>query len=152
MNIPFKVFEAPEVPKFYFRDSQRVFDLTKEYGKSNREIFLILHMNAKNGLITKEIHSIGTIDSAVVYPREIARSAILNDSSSVILIHNHPSGDPVPSTQDKDLTLLIMEALSLFDIKVLDNIILGRDTYYSFADKGLIENYDYVIRNKPRKI
>jgi len=150
MNVKFKVFEAPDIPEFYFRDSQSIFNVTKEYGKSNREIFLILHLDAKLGLITKEIHSIGTVDSSAVYPREIARSAILNNSSAVILLHNHPSGDPTPSVQDKEITLVIMEGLALFEIKVLDNIILGRDTYYSFADKGLIEQYEYVIKNKPK--
>jgi len=152
MNVKFNVFEAPEVPKFYFKNSQTIFNSLKEYGKANREMFLILHLNAKLGLITKEIHSIGTIDQSAVYPREIARSAILNNSSAVILLHNHPSGDPTPSVQDKDLTLLIMEGLALFDIKVLDNIILGRDSYYSFADQGLIESYEYLIKNKPRRI
>jgi len=151
MNVKFNVFEAPEIPKFYFRDSQAIFDITKGYGKSNREMFLILHLDAKLGLITKEIHSIGTVDSSAVYPREVARSAILNNASAVILLHNHPSGDPTPSAPDKDLTLVIMEGLALFDIKVLDNIILGRDTYYSFADQGIIEKYNYVIENKPRR-
>ena len=151
MNVKFNVFEAPEVPSFYFKDSRHVFDVTKDYGKPNREMFLILHMNAKNGLIAKEIHSIGTINNAPIYPREIARSAILNDSSSVILIHNHPSGDPTPSEEDKAQTRIVMEALDLFGIIVLDHIILGRDTYYSFSDKGLIETYSHLIKNRPRE-
>ena len=128
MNVQFKVFEAPDIPEFHFKDSQGVFDATREYGKASREMTLILHLDTKSGLITKEIHSVGTVNSSVVYPREIARSAILNNSSAVILLHNHPSGDPTPSVQDKEITVMIMEALALFDIKVMDNNIIGRDT------------------------
>ena len=149
MNIQVKVFEAPDIPSFHFRDSQHVFDVTKPYGKAGREIFLILHMNSKNGLIKEEIHSIGTANQSAIYPREIARSAILNNSSSVILIHNHPSGDPAPSEPDKEQTRRIINALNLFDIKVLDHIILGRDKYYSFQDQGLISLYEELIKNKP---
>lgn len=152
MDVKFNVFEAPEVPSFYFKDSRHVFDVTKDYGKANREMFLVLHMDVKNGLIVKETHSIGTVNHAPVYPREIARSAILNNSCSVILIHNHPSGDPAPSEEDKVQTRLIMEALWLFEIEVLDHIILGRDTYYSFSDQGLIETYNQLIKNKPREV
>lgn len=145
MDVKFKVFEAPDIPEFYFRDSHHVFDVIKGYGKANREMFLILHMNAKNGLTLKETHSIGTVDSAAIYPREIARSAILNNSSSVILIHNHPSGDPAPSEGDKVQTGRIIKALGLFDIKVLDHLILGRNTYYSFADDGFIEELELLL-------
>ena len=149
MNVQFKVFEAPEVSPFAFRDSKQVYEGTKAYGKADREIFLILHMNSKNGLIKEEVHSIGTVNQSAVYPREIARSAILNNSSSVILIHNHPSGDPAPSEPDKEQTRRIINALNLFDIKVLDHIILGRDKYYSFRDQRLISLCEELIKNKP---
>lgn len=148
MDVKFKVFEAPDVAKFQFTDSHHVFDVMKPYGKANREMFLVLHMDAKNRMILKETHSIGTVSCTAIYPREIARSAILNNSSSVILIHNHPSGDPTPSGNDKTETQRIIKALYLFDIKVLDHIILGRDTYYSFSDQGFIEEFELLLEGK----
>ena len=142
MNVKFKVFETPDLTPFHFRDSNQVYEKNKGYGKADREMFLVLHLNAKNAFITRETHSIGTVNTAAVYPREIARSCILNNSSAVILIHNHPSGDPEPSENDRAETKKIIAALKLFDIVVLDHLIIGRNSYYSFADAGELKSFN----------
>ena len=77
----------------------------------------------------------GTIDGASIYPREIVKAALYANAAAVILAHNHPSGQPEPSTADKRITERIKSALALLDIRVLDHIIVG-DSCYSFAESG----------------
>jgi len=79
----------------------------------------------------------GTIDGAAIYPREVAKAALYANAAGVILAHNHPSGQPVPSAADKRITERIKNALALLDIRVLDHIIVG-DSCYSFAQEGLL--------------
>jgi DNA repair protein RadC len=79
----------------------------------------------------------GTIDGAAIYPREIVKAALYANAAGVILAHNHPSGQPVPSSADKRITVRIKNALALLDIRVLDHIIVG-DSCYSFAQSGLL--------------
>jgi len=142
MNIPFKVFEAPEITPFTFSTSRQVYDNMKDYSKADREIFLVLHLNAKNGLINCETQSVGTVDSSAVYPREIIKSAIMFNALSLIFIHNHPTGDPKPSEQDKELTKQLTCGCKFMSIQLLDHVILGRNGFFSFADEGLIDDYE----------
>ena len=80
----------------------------------------------------------GTLDSASVYPREVAKQALHHNAAAVIFAHNHPSGISEPSQADKNITLKLKEALALFDIRVLDHFIIGDGDPYSFAEHGLI--------------
>lgn len=115
-------------------------EMKKDYKDSSREIFFAVFMDAKNAIVEKEIVSIGTVDMCPVYPREVIKSALTNNASSVLFVHNHPSGDTAPSQGDRDITKTLVLACHIMDITVLDHIILGNG-YYSFADSGLIAEY-----------
>ena len=138
----FQVFEVVE-PRFpvNFSKSKDVYDTMKTYKKSDREIFFILFLNSKNSMLDYVIHTIGTVDSSAVYPREVIRSALINNASSIIVCHNHPSGDPHPSVADKEITRVLVNACEIVGIPVLDHVIIGKEEHYSFADEGLIESY-----------
>lgn len=120
--------------------SREVFERCKDYQSSDREMLLALYLNPRNNLLHVEVHSVGTVDTTSVYPREIVRMALVKSASAVILVHNHPSGDPEPTVCDKQITKAVYFACRLLDIKVLDHIILGSGTFYSFADHGAMDD------------
>jgi len=103
-----------------------------------REQFRVLFLDRKNQLIADEIMSRGTVDQAPVYPREIARRALELAASSLILVHNHPSGDTTPSRADIDVTRELIDALTPFDITVHDHLVVGTSGVTSFKSSGLI--------------
>jgi len=103
-----------------------------------REQFRVLFLDRKNQLIADELMGQGTVDHAPVYPREIARRALELSASALILVHNHPSGDPTPSRADIDMTREIMDALSPLEITVHDHLIAARGGVKSFKTEGLI--------------
>ena len=102
------------------------------------EAFMVIYMNVKNEVIDYSILHEGTIDNVAVYPRRIIESALSRHASGVILVHNHPSGNPMPSREDKALTRDIADAAITLDIRVLDHIIVGKDGYFSFLENDLI--------------
>ncbi|MEM7663700.1 MAG: DNA repair protein RadC [Pseudomonadota bacterium] len=103
-----------------------------------REQFRVLFLDRKNQLIADEVMSHGTVDQAPVYPREIARRALELAASSLILVHNHPSGDTTPSRADISITREIIDALTPFEISVHDHLIVGTGGVTSFKSAGLI--------------
>ena len=103
-----------------------------------REQFRVLFLDRKNQLIEDELMNVGTVDQAPVYPREIARRALELSASALILVHNHPSGDPTPSRADIEMTREIIDALTPFEITVHDHLIAGRAGVTSFKSSGLI--------------
>jgi len=103
-----------------------------------REQFRVLFLDRKNQLICDELMGQGTVDHAPVYPREIARRALELSSSAIILVHNHPSGDPTPSRTDVDITREIIDALAPFEIRVHDHLIAAKNGVTSFKTEGLI--------------
>jgi DNA repair protein RadC len=103
-----------------------------------REQFRVLFLDKKNQLIADEVMSLGTVDHAPVYPREVVRRALELSSSAVILVHNHPSGDPTPSAADVDMTRQVVEAARPLRIAVHDHLVVGRDGVASFKALGLI--------------
>lgn len=103
-----------------------------------REQFRALFLDAHNRLLRDELVTHGTVDHAPVYPREVVRRALEVSASSNILVHNHPSGNPEPSQADIVVTRQIVEAAKLFNIKVHDHLIVGRDGATSFRTLGLI--------------
>jgi DNA repair protein RadC len=98
----------------------------------------VLYLDRKNKLIADEVAGRGTVDHAPVYPREIAKRALELAASSIILVHNHPSGDPTPSKADIDLTRDIIKALYALDIKLHDHLVVGASDTVSMKAKGLI--------------
>ncbi len=103
-----------------------------------REQFRILFLDRKNTLLADVVMSDGTIDEAAVYPREVVRRALELDASALILVHNHPSGDPTPSRADIVMTKNIVETCDRIGIRVHDHIIVGRSGQASLKDLGLI--------------
>ena len=103
-----------------------------------REQFRVLFLDKKNQLIADEMLGQGTVDHAPVYPREVARRSLELSASAIILVHNHPSGDPSPSGADIDMTRQIMAALQALKIAVHDHLVVGRDGVASFKALGLI--------------
>jgi DNA repair protein RadC len=103
-----------------------------------REQFRVLFLDKKNQLIADEVMGSGTVDHAPVYPREVVRRALELSASAVILVHNHPSGDPTPSGADVDMTRQVVEAARPLRIAVHDHLVVGRDGVASFKALGLM--------------
>ena len=91
-----------------------------------QETFQILCLNAKNYLTNRHMITLGLVDASLVHPREVMRPAIIESASAIVLIHNHPSGDPTPSAEDIRITRQLIEAAKIVDIKLLDHVIIGR--------------------------
>ena len=102
----------------------------------DREHFMIVLLDTKNRIIKTETVTIGILDSSIIHPREVFKSAIKSSAASVILVHNHPSGDPAPSRNDTSATIKLREAGELVGISVLDHVIIGEKGYYSFKDNN----------------
>jgi DNA repair protein RadC len=107
-----------------------------------REAFLVIFLNNKNRVILCKIIQEGTIDRAIIYPRRLIEEALACHATGVILVHNHPSGEPEPSPEDKQLTRSLLEAARTIDLRILDHIIVGREGYCSFLEKGLLTGKD----------
>ena len=138
--------------KPYGRSSKEVFDyLYLSLRDARREKFKVLFLDAKNRILEEKTLFEGTVDSSAVYPREIMKDALRYDASSLIFVHNHPSGDPEPSASDKKITKDLVLAARVMQLSVLDHIIIGDDRYFSFADHGLIEDFDILFREINRR-
>jgi DNA repair protein RadC len=103
-----------------------------------REQFRTLYLDRKNILLRDEFVAHGTVDHAPVYPREVIRRALELSASALILVHNHPSGDPAPSRADIEMTRQIMDAARIFSLQVHDHLVIGRQGTASFKQLGLI--------------
>lgn len=104
----------------------------------NKEHFIILMLNTKNFLLGIETVSIGSLNSSIVHPRELFKSAINKSAAAIILAHNHPSGDATPSREDIEVTKRIKSGGQLLGIDVIDHIIIGDNSYYSFKEEKMI--------------
>ncbi|MGO1041103.1 JAB domain-containing protein [Clostridioides difficile] len=106
---------------------------------SDREKFLVACLNVKNESVNISIVSIGTISSSLIHPREVMKTAILSNSNSIIVAHNHPSGNITPSEEDKNITSRLVNVCDMLGIKLLDHIIIGEeDQFFSFKQNSLI--------------
>jgi DNA repair protein RadC len=102
------------------------------------EAFMVIFLNAKNRVEDYEILQEGTLDRTVIYPRRLLESALAHKAAGIIFVHNHPSGDPQPSPEDKNLTRSLMEAARTIDLRVLDHLIVGKEGYCSFVESRLM--------------
>jgi DNA repair protein RadC len=128
--------------KPFFGSSQAVFDyLFHSMRDLKREIFKVLFLNRKNELIYDQDMFFGTLTGSAVYPREILTLALERKAAGLVFVHNHPSGEPAPSPEDRKLTRDLIWAARLLSIQVIDHIIIGHNRYYSFADQGLIKRF-----------
>lgn len=110
--------------------------LQTELEHREREIFLVLFLDNQHCLIKTEEMFLGTINSASVYPREIIKTALYCNAAALILAHNHPSGLAEPSPSDKQITEKIKNAAELMEIRILDHFVIGKGSYFSFAEQG----------------
>ena len=104
----------------------------------NKEFFIALYLNTKNGIIKQEVVSVGSLSANVVHPREVFRTACVVSASSIIVAHNHPSGDPAPSREDIEITKKLAEAGKMIGIELLDHVIIGHDRNYGFKESGIL--------------
>ena len=100
-----------------------------------QEYFYVLMLNTQHNIIKEQLISKGVLDASIIHPREIFKPAIKNSSSKIIIVHNHPSGNPNPSEEDLDITNKLVEAGNQLDIKVLDHVIVAKDGYWSWQEK-----------------
>ena len=119
-----KIGNAEDVFNYYVDQLQ---DKKKEH-------FYALFLDTKNRIIAEDLVSVGILDASIIHPREVFKSAIKASSNSVILVHNHPSGDCTPSKADEEVTELLYNAGDILGINVLDHIIIGKNNYYSFKE------------------
>lgn len=133
------------------REATMLYDIRKitspsdavELGKkfladADREQLLVCCLDTKNQPLTVNVVSIGSLNSSIVHPREVFKAAILSNAASIILFHNHPSGDPTPSNEDINITNRLKECGKIIGIEVVDHIIIGNDNYCSLKEKGIL--------------
>lgn len=113
-------------------------EMTKHFDANKEHLFLFC-LDTKNQIKSTDIISIGTLNANIVHPREIFYAAIVNRSASIILAHNHPSGDPTPSQEDIAVTEKIIKGRKMLGIDVLDHVIIGKGQYVSLKDEGIIK-------------
>lgn len=121
------------------RSSEDVFrDFRDRLEREKREIFYVVLLTNKNRKIREVRISEGSLTSALVHPREVYNPVIRESAAAVIFVHNHPSGDPAPSPEDLEITRRLKEVGEVMGVRVLDHIVIGRDRYYSFSDRGVL--------------
>jgi len=128
-----------EYGKDAMKNPNDVAKVIKEFlGNRDREIFGVVCLNTKNKITNISIVSIGTLNSSTVHPRETFKSAVLSNANSIIIFHNHPSGNVEPSQSDLEITRRISEAGLILGISLLDHVIIGGDSWLSFKEKMLL--------------
>jgi DNA repair protein RadC len=119
--------------------SKDVYDLFRfRMASSPTEQFMVLTLNTRNRILSEELCALGRINTVHVHPSEVVRQAIIRSAPNIICLHNHPSGDPTPSPEDRLLTERICQASSLMGVRMLDHVIVAARSYYSFSDAGAL--------------
>ncbi len=131
----------PYIKDFDIRSATDIAKVIKTYIKDKaKEHFKLISLNARDKIIAINTISVGTINANLVHPREVFKEAITHSAASIVLTHNHPSGNPEPSEDDLDITNRLVEAGKLLGIKVVDHVIVASNSYFSFKEKGLISS------------
>ncbi len=126
-------------PQTIMRSSVEVYELFRSrFERSDREEFIVVLLDAKNRMIGFHVVSVGSLTSSLVHPREVFKIAILGNAASVVLVHNHPSGDPTPSAEDQSITQRLIDLGTVLGIRILDHSVVGDGRYVSFVDDGLL--------------
>jgi DNA repair protein RadC len=130
--------DAPSWISNRFTAPAQIFEMFRGLNNETKEHFVTLHLDGKNRIVCKDTVSIGSLNQSIVHPREVFKTALLSNAAAILLIHNHPTGDPNPSPEDRAITSRLKEAGDLLGIRVLDHIIIGDDRYLSFVEAGLM--------------
>lgn len=121
-------------------NSNIVYEFYKDkIGDKKQEYFYTIYLDNNKHIINEKLLFMGTINYSLVHPREVFKEAYLLGATAIICVHNHPSGNPLPSNQDYDVTNNLIEVGKILGIKVLDHIIIGKDNYYSFLENNDID-------------
>jgi DNA repair protein RadC len=129
----------PELKNFDIKDPETVVKAVRAGIKDKaKEHFKLILLNPRNKIVGISTISIGTLNASLVHPREVFKDAIKHSAASIILAHNHPSGDPDPSEDDLTITKRLTEAGKILGVEVIDHIIVGKNGFFSFKEKGLI--------------
>jgi len=143
MSVRYLADKMKELP--FCRTAREVYEfLHASMRDLKREQFKVIFIDPKNHVIEERTIFEGTVDSSVVYPREIMKMALDFSATALVFAHNHPSGDPEPSSCDREITKNLVFAAKVLGIRVLDHLIIGSSSYFSFADHGLISEYDLL--------
>ncbi|MBR1385214.1 MAG: DNA repair protein RadC [Bacilli bacterium] len=127
--------------KICFNNPKKIYEYTKYmFRDKEQELFYCLYFNNKQHLVGKELLFIGTVNKSLTHPREIFKYAYLYSASSIVCLHNHPSGDVTPSREDISFTSALVEIGNIQKIPIIDHIIVSNNNYYSFQDNGKINN------------
>ncbi len=123
----------------YIQSSEDVLDyLRHNLRDKSQELFMVIYLNGRNQILKMETLFEGTLNTSAVYPREVVKKALENDASALVLVHNHPSGNPSPSQDDLTITKKLKESARTIDIYIHDHLIIAGNDVYSFSDHGLI--------------
>ncbi len=149
-----KRFYEENKNEIVIKNSKDILSLFYELRDKKKEYLICFYLNARNELIKKETISVGTVDKSLFHPREIFHPAIELNASSIILIHNHPTGDATPSQNDKEIVKKIVEAGNLIGIKVIDFLIISKNDSYSFFSQLSNNNDDinYVSEGEQKTL
>ena len=134
-NIEFMTVREAAGEPFSFPDD--IYKSMQAETKIDRECVWVLHANSKNKIVYKELVSIGTVNASLVAPREVFRRAIIQGSAAIVVVHNHPSGDPDPSMEDIKICTRLLEAAKIIDVKLLDFMVIGTGGFVSFMEKNV---------------
>ena len=135
LEIGRRIASAKPVEKIHLSCPQDVAEfLMPRLRYAVKEQFIVILLNGKNKVIGTEVISEGSLSSSVVHPREVYASALLHHAAAIMVAHNHPSGDPKPSDEDREITSLLAQSGKVLGIPLVDHIVIGDGTYYSFLE------------------
>lgn len=140
----YETFKVEEEVSSYLRAGSRftspsqIYETFKFLMAETKEFFMTMHLDGKNRIVCMDMVSIGSLNQSIVHPREVFKCACLSNAAAIILVHQHPSGDPNPSREDREITRRLREAGDIMGIKVLDHVIVGDGEYMSFVEQGLL--------------
>lgn len=117
---------------------QQVYEAFRFLMEETKEMFICLHLDGKNKIVCVDLVSVGSLNQSIVHPREVFKTALLSNAAACLCIHQHPTGDPTPSSEDIAITRRLKEAGEIMGIKLLDHIIIGDGEYLSFVERGLL--------------
>jgi DNA repair protein RadC len=124
-------------PKDRFTSPEQIYEAFQFLKDETKEYFVSLHLDGKNRVMCMDMVSLGSLNQSIVHPREVFKTALLTSAAAILLVHNHPSGDPKPSREDIDITRRLKEVGAVIGISILDHIIIGED-YLSFVESGIL--------------
>ena len=130
-----RIFSLVDKSGVVLNNSKKIFDYFKDlFLDKKQEYFYAIYLDSKSKLISYKMLFKGTLNSSCVHPREVFKYAYIESANSIIVIHNHPSGDPSPSNEDNNITKYLMDISEVMGIRIVDHIIFGKDKYFSFYE------------------